>query len=126
MRADPRGLARLDILLPIRFLDLMYWAVLRDFGQSVSNDFEFGFKETLLSLAKFLVKVLQSTLSGARSRPQVPDDSPKKLKLTFMSREPRGRLNVSLLEVKNFQMQPSYSPTGGTPLRPGLCSWLSG
>ena len=34
----PKGLACCEIVLPIQFLDLIHWATLRDFGQSVSKD----------------------------------------------------------------------------------------
>ena len=65
MRADPRGLSRLDMVLPIQVLDLMHWAVTQDFGQSVSKDSEVGFKDTLLDLSKFLDRDARERLNAS-------------------------------------------------------------
>ena len=44
-------------------------------SQSVSKDSDYGFKDTLLSLTKFLDKGLPSALSGVRSTFKVKEDS---------------------------------------------------
>ena len=67
MREDGKGLARYDIVMSIQFLDLFHWAKLRDFGQEMNKDSDYGLKENLLPLAKFLDKGLPSALSGTRA-----------------------------------------------------------
>ena len=65
MRVEPvKEFARLDLIMPFSFLDLVNWARSHDFNQLVDKDSVYGFPANLTDLAKFLVKGQSRPMSG--------------------------------------------------------------
>ena len=57
LRVEPaKELARIDLVMPLSFLDLITWAKYRNFDQVVDKDSVYGFPENLIDLARFLDK----------------------------------------------------------------------